>query len=119
MCTSSVAEERAEEAQWRNRYSLDEALTLPVRICARLHVVHGTMLWFNSDKGYGFIQTEHAERLYVARSGFQLDQEPQRRCKGRDVSFDRIVAEGDIRAVNVEFVEPTPQRRARMRHSRG
>ena len=77
------------------------------------------MLWFNGEKGYGFIRTEHAERLYVALSGFRLDQAPMQRCKGGEVSFDRIVAEGDIRAVNVEFTEQAPQRRARMRHARG
>ena len=81
--------------------------------------MQGTMLWFNSEKGYGFIQTEQAERLYVARSGFHLDHAPMPRCKGREVSFDRIVAEGDTRAVNVAFVEQAPQRRARMRHARG
>lgn len=81
--------------------------------------MHGTMLWFNSDKGYGFIETEEAERLYVAQSGFQLAHQPKRRCKGQEVSFDRLVAEGDIRAVNVAFVEQPPQRRARLRHARG
>ena len=80
--------------------------------------MQGTMLWFNDDKGYGFIQTEHEERLYVARSGFQADYGPMHRCKGREVSFDRLVAEGDTRAINVEFVERLPQRRARLRHAR-
>ena len=81
--------------------------------------MQGTMLWFNADKGYGFIETEHAERLYVARSGFQTPQEAMHRCKGREVSFDRLVAEGDTRAINVQFVEQSPQRRARLRHARG
>jgi cold shock CspA family protein len=76
------------------------------------------MLWFNADKGYGFIETEDAERLYVARSGFRLDHDPMPRCKGRDVSFDRVVAEGDIRAVNVAFLEQAPQQRARLRSPR-
>jgi cold shock CspA family protein len=76
------------------------------------------MLWFNADKGYGFIETENAERLYVARSGFQLDHAPMPRCKGKDVSFERIVAEGDTRAVNVAFVEKLPQQRARLRTPR-
>ena len=78
------------------------------------------MLWFNSEKGYGFIETEAEERLYVALSGFRLDHEPMPRCKGREVSFDRIVAEGDTRAINVSFIEAAaPQRRARLRHARG
>jgi cold shock CspA family protein len=80
--------------------------------------MQGTMLWFNLDKGYGFIQTEHDERLYVAHSGFLPDHQPEPRCKGRPVSFDRSFAEGDIRAVNVSFVAQTNPRRARMRHAR-
>jgi cold shock CspA family protein len=51
----------------------------------------GTMLWFNVEKGYGFIQTEDGERLYVARDGFLPKHEPKPRCKGREVSFNRQV----------------------------
>ena len=31
--------------------------------------MQGTMLWFNLDKGYGIIRTEHDERLYVDSAG--------------------------------------------------
>jgi cold shock CspA family protein len=81
--------------------------------------MHGTMLWFNLDKGYGVIQTEHDERLYVARSGFLAEHRPEPRCKGREVTFERQVAEGDTRAVNVSFVEQPEPRRARLRQARG
>jgi len=77
------------------------------------------MLWFNVDKGYGFIRTDADERLYVASSGFLPDHQPQPRCRGRLVSFDRQVEEGDIRAVNVSFVSQSDPRRARLRHARG
>jgi cold shock CspA family protein len=81
--------------------------------------MQGTMLWFNLDKGYGFIRTEDDERLYVAESGFLPGHQPERRCKGRVVSFDRQIAEGDIRAVNVSFAAQSDPRRARARHARG
>jgi len=82
--------------------------------------MQGTMLWFNLDKGYGFIHTEDEERLYVADTGFQPGEEPAARCKGQPVSFDRHVAGGETRAVNVSFVAQTePARRARLRHARG
>ncbi|MDX6468471.1 MAG: hypothetical protein QOF75_274, partial [Gaiellaceae bacterium] len=29
----------------------------------------GKMLWFNGEKGHGFIQTEDDERLFVSREG--------------------------------------------------
>ena len=82
--------------------------------------MHGTMLWFNVDKGYGFIQTEDGERLHVARSGFLPGHEPAPRCKGRPVSFERTdVEEGETRAVGVAFLPDVEPRRARLRHSRG
>jgi len=81
--------------------------------------MHGTMLWFNVDKGYGFIQTEYDERLYVAHSGFLAGHEPAPRCKGRSVSFDRATRGDDAYAVNVSFVVQEEQRRARLRGGRG
>ena len=83
--------------------------------------MQGTMLWFNRDKGCGFIRTEDGERLYVARSAFRPDHEPQPRCKGLEVSFHRQEREGDICAVEVTFSnrEQTKTRRARLRAPRG
>jgi cold shock CspA family protein len=68
------------------------------------HPMRGKMIWFNSEKGYGFIRTEDEERLYVARSGFLAEQEPTSRCAGREVTFERIVVDGETRAVGVSFV---------------
>jgi cold shock CspA family protein len=80
--------------------------------------MQGTMLWFNLDKGFGFIRTEQDERLYVSRSGFVPDHLPTERCAGRPVTFDREAEEGDARAVNVVFPVAADARRARLRHSR-
>jgi cold shock CspA family protein len=78
--------------------------------------MHGTMLWFNLEKGHGYIHTEQDERLYVAKSGFLADHQPQPRSKGRPVSFDRQAHGNDIRAVNVAFVvAPDPPRARRRR----
>jgi len=81
--------------------------------------MQGKMLWFNIDKGFGFIRTEEDERLYVARSGFVEGQVPTERCAGREVTFDRLTQEGDARAVNVAFPVQVEQRRARLRQGRG
>ena len=80
--------------------------------------MQGTIVWFNLDKGFGFIRTEQDERLYVARSGFAPEHTPTERVAGRDVRFDREVAEGDPRAVNVIFPVVADSRRARLRHQR-
>jgi cold shock protein len=81
--------------------------------------MQGTMLWFNCDKGYGFIRTDDGERLSVSRSGFLPGHEPEPRCKGREVRFDRTTEDDDAHAVNVIFVVAAEPRRARLRHSRG
>jgi len=82
--------------------------------------MQGKMLWFNIDKGHGFINTEDDERLYVARSGFLPGNEPEPRCKGREVRFERQAAgDGDARAVEVAFVLRDEPRRARIRSARG
>jgi cold shock CspA family protein len=81
--------------------------------------MQGTIVWFNLDKGYGFIRTEQDERLYVARSGFVPEHAPTARVAGREVSFDREAQEGDARAVNVVFPTAADPRRARLRHQRG
>lgn len=79
----------------------------------------GTMIWFNVDKGHGFIRTEEEERLYVAKDGFKPGEAPTERVAGRAVTFERIAAEGDARAVDVSFVEDGgPPRRARLRSAR-
>lgn len=77
------------------------------------------MLWFNIDKGFGFIHTKEDERLYVAESGFRDGEVPTGKCKGMAVAFERTVAEGDTRAVDVHFIEDPERPRARLRHARG
>jgi len=80
--------------------------------------VQGTMLWFNVDRGYGYIRTEEDERLYVATGGFQAGHRPEPRCKGRLVSFERETAGGRAHAVNVSFDVREEPRRARLRGGR-
>lgn len=82
--------------------------------------MEGSMLWFNVEKGYGYIQTDADERLYVASTGFLPGNEPKPRCKGAAVTFERDAVEGgEPRAVDVAFVVQDVARRARLRHSRG
>lgn len=80
--------------------------------------MQGTMLWFNLDKGHGFIRTEDGERLYVDRCDFLPHEEPTPRCKGLEVSFHRQVDQGEARAVGVSFVTKDQPQRARLRTPR-
>lgn len=79
--------------------------------------MNGKMLWFNAQKGFGFICTEHDERVYVAHSGFQPGEAPAGRCAGQEVVFDLVVQkdDDDIQAVNVRFSPKAAGRRARRR----
>jgi cold shock CspA family protein len=76
------------------------------------------MIWFNEDKGFGYIQTEEDERLYVDAAGFAEGNDPQSRCGGKDVSFERILADRGPIAVGVRYVTTPEPRRARLRHAR-
>jgi len=69
-------------------------------------MLQGKMIWFNGEKGYGFIQTAEDERLSVTSSGFLPDEEPatHARCAGRAVTFERVTDDGEPHAVNVSFV---------------
>jgi cold shock CspA family protein len=80
----------------------------------------GKMIWFNAEKGFGYIRTEDDERLFVAQDGFQPGEVPNGRCTGRDVTFERIEADNDTgaAAVGVYFSSKTDPRRARARHQR-
>lgn len=78
------------------------------------------MLWFNRDKGHGYIRTEADERLYVEESGFLPGEVPEGRCKGLAVTFERVDDDGgEPHAVGVTFETADVPRRARMRRARG
>jgi cold shock CspA family protein len=76
------------------------------------------MIWFNPDKGFGFIRTEDDERLYVDAAGFAEGHDPEPRCGGKDVAFERIIGDAGPLAVGVRYITVPEQRRARLRHTR-
>lgn len=80
--------------------------------------MNGKMIWFNPEKGFGFIRSEDDERLYVAATGFADGNAPQPRCGGRDVSFDRVAGATGPQAVEVRYITLPEPRRARLRHAR-
>jgi cold shock CspA family protein len=83
--------------------------------------MQGKMVWFNGEKGYGFIQTDDDERLAVTSSGFLPNEKPKQdaRCAGRIVTFERRDDEGEPHAVNVSFVpDGELPNRARLRSPR-
>jgi cold shock CspA family protein len=80
--------------------------------------ISGDMLWFNNEKGHGFIETAAGDRLRVEGSGFR-NGPPEGRCAGMPVTF-QITGDGEAaRALDVAFPEDAPPRRARIRRSAG
>jgi cold shock CspA family protein len=79
---------------------------------------NGDMLWFNSEKGHGFIETEAGDRLRVDGSDFR-NGPPVGRVAGMAVTF-RVMGDGDsARAQDVVFPDDAAPRRARIRRSAG
>ncbi len=54
--------------------------------------MRGTMIWFNADKGHGFIRTEDDERLIVHEDGFSAGEIPAGRCAGTAPTASSAVA---------------------------
>jgi cold shock protein len=80
--------------------------------------MEGTMIWFNPEKGHGFIRTDDGERLRVDESGLSPGQSFSDRCAGIRVGFDRITSLDEARAVNVAVVPIVEGGRARSRGRR-
>ena len=80
--------------------------------------MRGTMVWFNEDKGHGYISTEAGERLYVSETGFRGGNAPKGRCAGLVVEFDVATGDDGRQAVESFLVVEDAPRRAR-RHRSG
>jgi cold shock CspA family protein len=74
------------------------------------------MIYFNEEKGVGFIRTDDGDRVQVVRDDF-LDGAPIGRCGGLEVEF-RLVGGAMPEAVEVSLIEEDAPRRARRRSSR-
>ncbi|MBN2299740.1 MAG: cold-shock protein [Acholeplasmataceae bacterium] len=60
----------------------------------------GTVKWFNSDKGYGFISTEEGKDVFVHFSAIQSDGYKSLE-EGEKVEFDVINSDRGETAANV------------------
>ena len=63
----------------------------------------GKVKWFNAEKGYGFIQREGAEDLFVHFSSIQAEGFKTLE-EGWDVEFDVITGERGEQAANVRHI---------------
>ncbi len=60
----------------------------------------GTVKWFNSEKGYGFIQQDDGSDIFVHHSAIEMDG--YRTLKeGQDVEFEVVQGDKGLSAANV------------------
>jgi len=81
--------------------------------------MRGTMVWFNEEKGHGYISTDAGERLYVSENGFLGGNVPKGRCGGLPVEFEVATSLHGRQAVGSVLVELDAPRRARRRYRGG
>ena len=65
----------------------------------------GTVKWFNADKGYGFIQPESGEDVFVHFSAIQTSGYRSLN-EGQAVEFDVAQGPKGPQAANVRPIEP-------------
>ena len=64
----------------------------------------GKVLWFNSKKGFGFIQREGLKDLFVHFSGIQSNGYKELK-EGQNVEFEIGASDRGEKAVNVRTVQ--------------
>jgi len=75
----------------------------------------GTVKWFNNKKGYGFINSEDGEDVFVHFSAIKVDEGAFKALYENDiVEFEVVDGDKGPQASNVIVVEKAPrQRRSR------
>ena len=63
-------------------------------------MVNGTVKWFNSEKGFGFIQTEEGTDVFVHFSAIIADGR-RNLVEGQRVTFDTEKTDRGLQATNV------------------
>ncbi len=64
----------------------------------------GTVKWFNSTKGFGFIASEEGEDIFVHHSDI-LQEGFKNLEDGQEVTFEKVQGEKGFRAAEVKIVE--------------
>ncbi len=60
----------------------------------------GTVKWFNNEKGYGFIDQDNGEDIFVHYSA--IEQEGYKTlCEGQKVEFELVETTKGLQALNV------------------
>lgn len=60
----------------------------------------GTVKWFNNEKGYGFIDQDNGEDIFVHYSAIKQDGY-KTLCEGQKVEFELVETAKGLQALNV------------------
>lgn len=63
----------------------------------------GKIKWFNNEKGYGFIEGEHDEDIFVHYSAIKQDGYKSL-SEGKMVEYELLETEKGLQAINVKEV---------------
>ncbi len=73
-------------------------------------MVKGTVKWFNSRKGYGFINSEEGNDVFVHYSALAGDKDEYKSLNENDkVEFDVVEGQKGPQASNVVVTEKAPR----------
>lgn len=67
--------------------------------------IKGTVKWFNSQKGFGFLTSEDGTDYFVHYSGIVTDKKFKNLVEGENVEFSVIDGEKGKQAVDVVVVD--------------
>ena len=74
-----------------------------------LKLVNGTVKWFNSRKGFGFINSEDGTDVFVHYSALAGDEEYKTLNENDKVEFDVVEGKKGPQASNVVVTERAPR----------
>ena len=66
-------------------------------------LAEGTVKWFSNEKGFGFIEREEGDDVFVHHSAVQMDGY-RSLTEGQRVSFDVVQGDKGLQASNVQPV---------------
>jgi CspA family cold shock protein len=66
---------------------------------------HGRVKWFDGKKGFGFIEQEGGQDIFVHYSDIKTDKQFKTLDKGVEVEFEIVEGARGLKAVNVTAVK--------------